>query len=79
MHDLTLVVTWRDEFGTTPVDAGDIVANPRVLAAFAAALPWPAEHLTARIVGRRIERLLGDRVMKLPTHRCLAQRWSLKP
>ena len=84
MDDLTskqpmLVATWRAEFDSRPVNAGDIVRNPQVLAAFAAALPWPVEHLNARIVGRRIPRLMGDAVMKLPTHRALAQRWSLRP
>jgi hypothetical protein len=74
----SLVETWRGEFGSAPIDAGDIVANPRMLAAFAAALPWPVEHLNARIVGRHIRRLMGDDVMKLPTARSFAQRWSLK-
>lgn len=74
-----LIETWRQEFGTIPVTAGDIVNNPRTLAAFAAALPWPQDHLTARIVGRRIPRLMGDNVMKLPTPRSLAQQWSLRP
>lgn len=73
-----LIETWRREFGTVPVTAGDIVNNPRVHAAFAAALPWPQEHLTARIVGRRIPRLMGEAVMKLPTPRSLAQQWSLR-
>jgi hypothetical protein len=73
-----LIETWRREFGTLPVDAADIVNNPRVLAAFAAALPWPAEHLTPHMVGRRIERVMGAAVMKLPTARNIAQKWSLK-
>jgi len=83
MDDVTnktamLVSVWRAEFDTMPVDAGDIVSNPRVLTAFAAALPWPVEYLTARIVGRRIVPLMGDAVMKVPTHRSQSQRWSLK-
>jgi len=73
-----LIETWRAEFGNMPVAAGDIVSNPRVLVAFATALPWPVEHLTARIVGRRIERVMGGSVMKLPTSRSIAQRWSLR-
>lgn len=73
-----LIQTWRDEFGAMPVDAGDIMNNPAMIQAFAAAIPWPADYLTARMVGRRIPRVLGDAVVKLPTHRCLAQRWSLK-
>jgi len=34
--------------------------------------------ITARIVGRRIPRLLGNAVVKLPTGRNVAQQWSLK-
>jgi hypothetical protein len=69
---------WADEFGTMPVDAGDIVSNPRLLAAFADTIPFPAAWLTARIVGRRIERLMGDAVMKIPTHRSQSQKWGLR-
>ena len=41
--------------------------------------PRSANYLTARIVGRRIPRLLGNAVVKLPTGRNVAQQWSLKP
>jgi hypothetical protein len=68
---------WRDEFSTLPVDAGDIMANPRTRAAFAVACEWPVEHISARVVGRHIKRLLGDAVVKVPSLG-RAQRWSLR-
>lgn len=79
MINESLIETWRGEFGAAPVDAGDIMNNPAVLRAFAEALPWPIDYLNARIIGRRIAPLLGDAVMKLPTPKAQAQRWSLKP
>ena len=74
----TVAETWADEFGTMPVDAGDIAANPRARAAFADAIPYPLEWLTARVIGRRIPGVMGDAVLKIPTHRSLSQKWSLR-
>ena len=73
-----LIETWRAEFDTMPVDAGDIVSNPRARAAFADAIPWPVDWLTARMIGRRIPKLIGTAVVKLPTPRNRSQRWSLR-
>ena len=76
--DDKLLKAWRDEFDTLPIDAGDIMANPRARAAFAVACQWPVEHISARVIGRHIKRLLGDAVAKVPTHPSKSQRWSLK-
>ena len=76
--DAKLLKAWRVEFGSMPVDAGDIVSAPRVRKAMADAIPWPADYLTARMIGRRIGPLMGDAVLKLPTPRKIAQKWSLK-
>jgi hypothetical protein len=77
--DNKLAKAWADEFGTLPVDAGDIMNNPRTRAAFATACQWPVEHISARVIGRHIKRLLGDAVAKVPTHPSKSQRWSLAP
>ena len=76
--DNKLAKAWADEFGTLPVDAGDIMNAPRMRAAFAVACQWPVEHISARVIGRHIKRLLGDAVAKVPTHPSKSQRWSLK-
>jgi hypothetical protein len=73
-----LVKTWRDEFGSLPIDAGDIMNNVPARAAFADACHWPVEHISGRVIGRHIRRLMGDAVMKVPTHRSQSQKWSLK-
>lgn len=72
-----LAKAWANEFGTLPVDAADIMNNSRVKAAFATACQWPVEHISARVIGRHIQRLLGDGVVKVPSLG-RAQRWSLK-
>ena len=75
--DDKLLKAWRDEFGTLPIDAGDIMLNVRARAAFADACQWPVEHISARVIGRHIKGLLGDGVVKVPSLG-RAQRWSLR-